>query len=81
MLCSNIFHAEREHSIIDKKIQDHSANKWCEAEFHSGISANSQMKVNFCPKIKRHIRPELHEKWSHSGVYLRYEKKLQLKTE
>ena len=62
-------------------IHDRNANKWCEADFHLDISANSQMKVNFCPKIKSHIRPELHEKHSHSGVYLRYEKKLQLKTE
>ena len=45
------------------------------------IYLTSQTKINFCPSIKGQIRSELHKKRWHAGVCLRYEKKLQFKTE
>ena len=52
MLYSDIFQAERERSIVGDKVQDRHADKWCEAEFHSDISATSQMEVFFVQRSK-----------------------------
>ena len=52
MLYSDIFQAERERSIVGERVQDRHADKWCEAKFHSDISATPQTEVIFVQRSK-----------------------------